>query len=65
MKNILDGSECIQYADDSTIYRSCKIKNISNCLDEIESDLNAVEVWSKDTNLIFNLNKTKLMVISS
>ena len=26
-KNILDGSECIQYAYDSTIYRSCKIKD--------------------------------------
>ena len=25
MKNILDGSECIQYADDSTIYCRCKI----------------------------------------
>ena len=27
MKNILDGSECIQYAYDSTIYCSCKIKD--------------------------------------
>ena len=29
------------------------------------SDLNAIEVWSKDTNLIFNPSKTKVMVISS
>ena len=43
-KNILDDSECIQHADDSTIYRSCKIKNINKCSNEIESDLNAVEV---------------------
>ena len=43
-KNILDDSECIQHADDSTIYRSCKIKNINKCSKEIESDLNAVEV---------------------
>ena len=27
--------------------------------------LNAIEVWSKDTNLFFNPNKAKLMVISS
>ena len=27
--------------------------------------LNAIEVWSKDTNLIFNPNKAKIMVISS
>ena len=65
MKDILNGSECIQYADDSTIYRSCKIKNINKCSSEIESDLNAVEVWSKDTNLVFNPIKTKVMVISS
>ena len=65
MKNILNGSECIQYADDSTIYCSCKTKNINKCSNEIESDLNIAEVWSKDTNLVFNPNKTKVMVISS
>ena len=65
MKNILNGSEFIQYADDSTIYCSCKTKNINKCSNEIESDLNIAEVWSKDTNLVFNPNKTKVMVISS
>ena len=65
MKNILDGSECIQYADDSTIYRHCRIKNINKCSNEIESELDAVEVWSKDTNLDFDPNKTKVIVISS
>ena len=65
MKSILNGSECIQYADDSTIYRSCEIKNINKCSNEIESDLNAVEVWSKDTNLVFNPHKKEAMVISS
>ena len=65
MKNILDGSECIQYADDSTIYHSCKIRNINKCSNEIENDLNAVKVWLKDTKLVFNPNKTKVMVTSS
>ena len=63
MKNILDGSECIQYADDSTIYQSCKIKNINKYSKKIERDLNAVEVWSKDRNLVFNPNKTKVIII--
>ena len=31
----------------------------------MDSDLNTVEVSSKDTNLVFNRNKTKVMVISS
>ena len=65
MKSILNGNKCIQYAGDSTIYCSCKIKNINKCWNEIENDLSAVEVWSKDTNLIFNTSKTKVMVISS
>ena len=47
------------------IYHNCKIKNINKCSNEIESDLNAVEVWSKDTNLVFDPNKTKVMAISS
>ena len=65
MKNILNGSKCIQYADYCTMYHSCKIKNIDKFSNEIESDLNAVEVWSKDTNLIFNPSKTKVMVMLS
>ena len=37
MKSILNASECIQYAGDSTIYRSHKIKNINKCSNKIES----------------------------
>ena len=59
MKSILNGSKCIQYADDYTIYRSCEIKHINKCSNEIESE------WSKDTNFIFNPNKTKVIAISS
>ena len=46
MNSISNGSECIQYADNSTIYRSCNMKNINKCSNEVESDLNAVEIWS-------------------
>ena len=59
MKNILGGSECVQYADNSLVFRSCKIKNINKCSNEIENELNAVEVWSKEMNQVFNPNKTK------
>ena len=61
----INGSKCIQYADDSTICCSCKITNIQKCSNKVEGDLNTVEVWSKDTNLVFNPNKTKVMVTSS
>ena len=42
-----------------------KIKNINKYSNEIESDLNAVEVRSKDAKLVFYPYKTKVMVISS
>ena len=42
-----------------------KLNKIDKCSNEIESDLKAVEVWSKGTNVVFNPNKTKVMVISS
>ena len=42
-----------------------KIKNINKYSNEIESDLNAVEVWSKGTKLAFYPYKTKVMFISS
>ena len=38
---------------------------MDKCSNKTGSDLNAVEVWSKYTNLIFNPSKTKVMVISS
>ena len=47
--------ECIQYADDCTIYHNSKIKNINKCSNEIKT----VKVWSKDAKLVFNPNKTK------
>ena len=59
LKNILDGSECVQYVDDSMIYGSCKIKNIDKCSNEIESDLKAVEVRWKGMNLVLTRIKQR------
>ena len=53
-----NGSECIQYAEDSTIYHSSKPKNLAICSKKIESKLNAIETWPKDTNLDFNSTRT-------
>ena len=64
MKNILDGSECIQYADNSTIYCSCKIKDRPKCTKDIEKELNKAASYLKDTKLVFNPSKTKVMIIS-
>ena len=59
MTNNLLESQCIQYADDSTIYRSCKANELTKCSSELENELKLLEQWSKNTNLVFNCKKTK------
>ena len=38
MKNILSKGQCIQYAEDSTIYRSCKAKEVTKCSSGLENN---------------------------
>ena len=65
MTNNLSESQCIQYADDSTIYKSCKAKEVTKCSSELENELKLLEQWSKNTNLVFNCKKTKSMLFST
>ena len=32
----------LQYADDATLYQYCKLKNLQNCIEKLESDLQTV-----------------------
>ena len=64
MTNILTESQYIQYADDSTIYESCKVKEVTKCSSELENELKLLEQWSKNTNLGFNCKKTKSILFS-
>ena len=65
MANNLSESQCIQYADDSTIYKSCKANEVTKCSSELENELKLLEQWSKNTNLVFNCKKTKSMLFST
>ena len=65
MSSITPNSNCIQYADDSTLYRSCKINKKLKSIKELEKDLNSIAKWSVETNLVFNIGKTKFMRIAS
>ena len=65
MTNILSESQCIRYADDSTIYKSCKAKEVTKCSSELENELKLLEQWWKNTNLLFNFKKTKSMLFST
>ena len=57
MINILSESQCIKYVEDSTIYKSCKAKEVTKCFSELENELKFLELWPKNTNLVFNLER--------
>ena len=65
MSNITPNSNCIQYADDSTLYRSCKINQKYTCIKELEKNLTSIAKWSIETNLVFNTGKIKFVLIAS
>ena len=54
----------MQYADDSTLYQSCKINQKDTCIKELEKDLNSIAKWSIETNLVFNTGKNKTYAYS-
>ena len=58
-------STCIQFADDTSIYRSCKVKDINQTSIKVEEDLGLLQSWSTDTNLVFNESKTKTVLFST
>jgi hypothetical protein len=65
MNETCKNSTCLQYADDSDLYKHCKPQDIANTIIELQKTLGKVYNWSEDKNLIFNPNKTKFMVFTS
>ena len=65
MSQMTPKSECLQHADDTTLYRACKASQQHACINSIEKDIHPISRWSSDKNLIFNSAKTKVMVIST
>ena len=65
MSSITPNSNCIQYADYSTLYRCCKINQKDTYIKELEKDLTSIAKWSIETNLVFNTGKTEFMLIAS
>ena len=58
-------SRAIQYADDTTIYRHCKIANIKTAIKDLENDIEALLSWSRDHNLLFNCDKFQFYILVS
>ena len=65
--NLVENLTCIslQYADDSTLYKHSKPKKLKKCIEELESDLETVSLWFSNNSLVFNGDKTKLILFST
>ena len=57
--------KCFQYADDTTIYDHAKISDLNSCRNTIYQSINKLSVWSKESTLAFNNDKTKVMILST
>ena len=58
-------SKSIQYADDTTIYESCRPSNIQNAVNKLNDSLIKLETWSSDHSLAVNAIKSKYFICSS
>ena len=54
MKEICDDCICVQYVDDSNIYKHFKTNSIEQNIVKLEKTLDKVYQWSKSKNSIFN-----------
>ena len=50
-------STTIRYADDTTLYRYCKISKLHECAVAIQKYVEKLQSWSQQNNLIFNCDK--------
>ena len=55
----------IQYADDTSLYKSSSPTNIQSTIQTLENDVSELCLWSKNNGLIFNNNKLKSIVFTS
>ena len=65
MKNYVPSCTCLQYPDDSTIYRHCNAKNIKSCANIFTSELSNMLNCSSSNNLAFNAAKMKAMLFTT
>jgi len=52
----------IQYADDTTLHRSCNKNQLTENIALLEGDLSQLSAWSTDNGLIFNNDKLQMII---
>ena len=63
--NLSDSISCYQYADDTTLYKQCTVKDLAQNVADFNSSLSHMASWSLKSNLALNPVKTKSMLLST
>ena len=58
-------SNSIQYADDTSLYKSSTFSNIQTTIQTLEKDISELCSWSENNGLVFNNDKLKSIVFTS
>ena len=58
-------SEYLLYADDTTLLRYTKVKNLPETIESMQSELDSINQWSANSNLALNAKKTKMAMFST
>ena len=63
-QNVHREEECLQYADDSTLYHHCRTEELEVAKQNLEKSLSSLNDWSSRINLVLNETKMKVMLFS-
>ena len=58
-------SEYLLYADDTTLLRYSKVKDLPETVEAMQTELNNINQWSTNNNLALNATKTKMAMFST
>ena len=58
-------AKCYQYADDTCLYRHCKVSDLDNCQATMTNAMYNMGLWSQANSSTLNSFKTKLMLFST
>lgn len=56
---------CYQYADDTTIYQASKPGELASCTTLVRRNVDKLQCWANEANLVLNPRKRKYMLLSS
>ncbi|XP_075157688.1 uncharacterized protein LOC142230955 [Haematobia irritans] len=64
LPNTLEHSQFHIYADDVQIYLNCKKSNLTDGVDKLNNDLEAINTWAAENQIYINPKKSNLIVLN-